>query len=113
MNFEEALSKLREGKKIRHPHFEEDVYLVGCYVSLKTIIDDDGKELADSFEESKERGMSITLKKGDNIHPDMYPRIPFREYVALCDKYPFIQDKLSFPTINLLLIMADDWVVMD
>ena len=113
MKFEEALSKLREGKKIRHPHFEEDVSLVGCYVTLKTIIDDEGKELVDSFEDAKARGISITLKKGDNIHPDMYPRIPFREHVDLCEKYPFIRDKLAYPTINLLLIMSDDWVVMD
>jgi len=113
MKFEDALSKLREGEKIRHPHFEQDIYLVGCYLTLKTIIDNDGNEVSDSIEDAKERGMSITLMKGDNIHPDMYPRIPFREYVDLCEKYPFLKERLTYPSINLLLIMSDEWEIVE
>jgi hypothetical protein len=106
MIFEEALKLLREGKKIRHPTFEDDVYLSGCYLTLKTIIDDDGNELADSLEDAKERGMSIVLMKGDRQHKDMmHQNFPSEQ--------PCCNPKLhSFPQLNLFLIMSDDWEVL-
>ena len=68
--------------------------------------------LVDSFEDAKERKMSIVRMKGDKQHPDMLPRLPFREHIDLLDKYPFLQEKIVYPTINLLLIMSDDWEIM-
>ncbi len=107
MKFEEALSALRNGKKIRHPIFPEDEYLAGCYVTLKTIIDDDGKELVDSLEDTKERGMSIVKMKGDRQHPDMLPKnFPHRQ--PCCNP-----DLHSMPQLNLLLVMSDDWEVLE
>lgn len=84
MIFEEALKALRAGAKIRHPSFEEDVYLQGCYVGLI------GME--ETFEETKSRGMSIAKMKGNKKHPDMYP-----------------SKTCSPPQLNLFLVMADNW----
>ena len=91
MKFEEALSELRKGKKIRHPHFKENEYLMGCYVSMKFS--------NESLEDAKLRGMSITWTIGDKIHPNMYPKFP-RE----CGS-----DLHNFPQLNLFYIMSDQW----
>lgn len=34
MKFEEALTALRKGAKIRHPSMPDDEYLSGCYITL-------------------------------------------------------------------------------
>jgi len=103
MRFEDALKELRNGKKIRHPLFEEDEYLVGCFVGIKFI--------EESFEEMAARGMSITKMKGDLLHKDMTQRLSFLETVDLCEKYPFLQDRIINPQLNLLLVMSDDWEI--
>lgn len=115
MIFEEALKQLRNGKKIRHTSFENDEYLMACYIALTTVIDDDGKELIDSFDDAKKHGMSIIRMKGDEQHIDMFPseKLSFKEYCDLLDKYPFLQEKFIYPTINLLLIMSDDWEIWE
>ncbi len=105
MIFEEALAELRKGKKILHPLFEEDEYLMGCYVGLKFC--------EESFEQAKERGISISKMKGEFAHPDMVPRLPIFEAMDLCEKYPFLKDKIMCPQLNLFLIVSDDWVVLD
>jgi len=81
MKFEEALDALRYGAKIRHPSFDDDVYFMGCYVSLIGV--------KESFEETKARGMSIVKMKGDKQHPEMLGP--------------------TVPTLNLFLVMADNW----
>lgn len=110
MKFEEALTALRRGAKIRHAMMEPDEYLIGCYMSLNT-------ELfglpAEDFEEVKARGMSITKMKGNTVHADMRPRLPFREHMDLLEKYPFLKDKITFPTMNLLFIMSDEWSILE
>lgn len=113
MKFEEALKELREGKKITHDLLGEDVYLAGCYITFPTIMNDDGTELNDTFEDAKARGMSIVIMKGDREHPDMRPRLPFIEHMELIDKYPFLKEKITYPTLNLLLIMSDEWRILE
>lgn len=113
MKFEEALSKLREGKKIRHPSFEKDEYLMGCYLTLPFTLEKHGKEESDSFDVVQLNDISITYMLDDKIHLNMRPRLPFLEYVDLCEKYPFLKDKLTYPTINILLIMSDDWEIIE
>ena len=103
MKFEEALTALRAGSKIRHNTMEPDEYLVGCYIGLP----------GENFEESKSRGMSIVRIKGDREHPDMRPLLSFTKQMDLIDKYPFLKEKITFPTINLFLIMSDDWELIE
>lgn len=84
MKFEEALDALRYGAKIKHPSFDDDIYLEACYVRVIG--------LEETFEETKARGMSIVKMKGDKQHPDMIGMTP--------------------PTLNLFLVMADNWEVV-
>lgn len=100
MILEEALTALRNGAKIRHPTMEPDEYFQACIVG---IIHCDIPEDAP---------ISIVKMKGDNVHIDMVPRLPFYEHTDLIDKYPFLREKITFPTINLLLIMSDEWEVL-
>jgi hypothetical protein len=104
MNFEDALKLMREGEKIRHPNMEPDEYFRRCYVSFIGSPPED-------VEEMKARGMSIVKMKGDKPHPNMHSRLPFLEYVDLIEKYPFMREKLMWPTMNLLLIMSDQWEI--
>jgi len=101
MKFEDALSAMRKGAKIRSPFFESDEYLMACYVSMKF-------DPEETFEKAKERGMSIVKMKGDRQHPDMgsgdMDRIP-KDFLNPC-KHGY------FPQINLLLLMRDDWEIM-
>lgn len=96
MIFEDALAELRKGKKIRHPYFENNVYLMGCYVTLKF-------DFNDTFEKAKERGMSIVKCLGDRQHPDMQPK-----WKRECES-----ELHSFPHLNLFLIMSDNWEAFD
>ncbi len=103
MIFEEALKLLREGKKIRHPIFEEDVYFKACYIKLKFS--------NDTFEDAKERGMSIVKMKGDFVHDDMGMRgsldnINIREALNPCKHG-------HGPMLHLLLVMSNDWEAFD
>src|ERR1700722_6861081 len=98
MRFEEALVELRNGKKITHPSLGENVYLMGCYVGFKG-----GEE---TFEEKKARGMSIVKMKGDCMHPDMgmgsLEHLPKMENICKHGTYP---------QLNLMLVMADNWEI--
>lgn len=107
MIFEEALAHLRLGKKIRHPDWSEDVFLAGCYVTLKTMVDYNGKELIDDIEEAKKRGMSIIKCKGDYQHIDMFSR-NFPDRQPCCNP-----DLHSYPQLNLFLVMSEDWEVLE
>ncbi len=132
MKFEEALSALRQGYKIRHPSFAEDEYLVGCYITLTTVFDDDGKEVIDSFDDAKARGMSIVKIKGDRQHDEMVGRLNYvgkikrqlkeilteEDYKKYHNVYTdmaisgiFDKDLFLFPQLNLLLVMSDAWVI--
>lgn len=107
MKFEDALSEMKKGKKIRHPHFNTNEYLIACYVSLVTIIDENGKELIDSFDDAKKRGMSIVKMKGDKQHSDMTPRnYPYRQNCCNPDLH-------SMPQLNLFSIISEDWEIVD
>jgi|SRR6185503_1416268 len=106
MKFEEALSALRNGSKTRHPSFEEDEYLVGCYVGMI------GFE--ESFEDKKARGMSIAKLKGDKLTPEMFNSgLTFSEMQDICDKHPHLRKILLSPQLNLLIIMSDDWEIVE
>jgi len=105
MKFEDALSALRNGKKIRHPSWEKDEYLIGCYVGMI------GFE--ESFEDKKARGMSITKMKGEHIHPEMVGILTINERLDILDKYPKLNKLISSPQLNLLLIMSEDWEILE
>lgn len=103
MKFEEALVAMREGAKIWHPGMDDDEYFSGCYVSFP----------GEDFEEVKNtRDISIVRIKDGKQHPDMMPRLPFREQCDLIDKYPFLREKITYPTISLLLVMSDEWKIL-
>jgi hypothetical protein len=87
MKFEEALTKMRNGAKIKNPFFEEDVYFQACRIGL--IFDDSPK---DSWP------ISIVKMQGDRQHIDMKPS-------HRCDKHGII------PQLPLCLVMSDDWMV--
>lgn len=100
MIFEEALSKMRKGKKIRHPMMEPDEYFIACRIGLKF-----GNEKPTS-----EWPISISKMKGEYLHPDMG--------AGSLDKLPKDWDKPpckhgNFPQINLLYIMSDEWMVFE
>lgn len=90
MILEEALKLMREGKKIRHPLFEDDEYLMGCYVTIPGM----------SYEDAKRNGISVVKMKGDCQHPDMRPKFN-------ADSFPHA------PCICIFLLTADNWEVID
>lgn len=102
MNFEEALSQLRIGKKIRHPGMNDNEHFMACRIG---IIGDETP--------SNDLPISIVKMERDKIHPDMYPRLPFLEQMDLVNKYPFLREKITFPTISLLLIMSEEWETIE
>jgi hypothetical protein len=61
----------------------------------------------------EENPISIVKMTGDKIHPDMDPRLPFHEQIDLIEKYPFLRNRLIYPTIDLPLIMSDDWEILE
>lgn len=124
MKFEEALQHLREGKKIRNPYFEENVYLMACRVGL----------IGDSHTPIEEKPISIVKMKGDRQHDEMLGKMNYvakikkqlkniltdEEYKKYHNSYTeiyiakiFDQDIFKYPHINLLLIMLDDWEVIE
>lgn len=127
MLFEEALQALRQGKKIRHPHFKDDVYLMGCYISILG-------DPEDNFEKAKERGMSIVKMKGDRQADEMSGMSSYvakikrqlkqilteEDYKKYHNFYTemeiskiFDNDIFVYPQLNLLLVMSDDWEIME
>lgn len=108
MILEEALTLLRQGKKIRHPTFDSDEYLMGCYVYSRLVhFDEFGlkKEVtADELKAARLGGMSIVRMKGELKHPSMRPDFKWP------DRAPCGHDDLhTYPQINLLLLTKDDW----
>lgn len=101
MKFEEALTALREGAKIWHPGMPDDEYYMACRVGLV------GMKIP-----TDEMQISIVHMKSGNEHPDMYPQLRFNEQIDLLEKYPFLRDKITFPTINLFLVMSDEWKII-
>jgi hypothetical protein len=98
MVFEEALKAIREAKKIWHPSFNKDEYLMGCYITINPLLCPDGIE---PFKMVQARGMSITWMLGENIHPKMKPKFIPK------DDVPF------YPQIDLFLLMAYDWEIYE
>lgn len=105
MKFEEALTAMRTGKKIRHPNFEDDVYLMACRVGIP------GDDIP-----LNDKPISIVKMKGDRQHPDMgtgsiddmcYPGtfIIKEKYLEKPCKHGIM------PQLNLLLLMCDDWEI--
>lgn len=119
MIFEEALKAMREGAKIRHPHWEEDEYLMGCYLGIIF--------LEESLEEKKKRDIFIVKMKGEYQHPDMTPHpelygLNFDQYIGKVNQLmlegkipePCSRPELhKYPQLNLLLIMSDDWEIVE
>jgi hypothetical protein len=134
MIFEEALVELRKGKKIRHPHFDKDEYLTGCYFGLPDFYDDNGKLVTESFEEKKARGMSIVKMKGDRQADEMAGKSNYiakikrqlkkilteEEYKKYHNFYTemaiaeiFDDAIFHFPHLNLFLVMSDEWEIIE
>lgn len=113
MNFSEALEAMKAGKKIRHPTFEKDEYLMGCYLYNKAAHFDKFGNFkrnltSEELKEAKMGGMSIVKMKGDLQHPDMFPHFKWDEPI------PCGHDELHrYPQINLLLLIRDDWEVVE
>lgn len=134
MNFEEALKLLREGKKIRSPSFEKDEYLSGFYIGVPDYYDDNGKLVIDTLEKKKERGISIVKIKGDRQADEMAGMLNYvgkikrqlkkilteeeykkykNIYVDMSLSEIFDNDIFKYPQLNLLLIMRDDWEIIE
>jgi len=122
MKFEEALTALRSGKKIRHPLFDDGVYLMGCRIGFV-------------FNEKpfEERPISIVKMKGDKQHHDMVGRLgyvskireqlknilteeDYKKYHNIYTEFDiadiFDNDIFRSPQISLLLVMHDDWEIV-
>jgi ribosome biogenesis GTPase A len=124
MTFEEALKQLREGKKIRSPYFAKDEYLEACRVGL--IFDDtpidkkpisivrvkDGRQHDSmagklNYVAKIKRELKKVLSEEDykKYHRDIFTEIEISKI--------FDEDVFLYPQINLLLIMRDDWEVVE
>lgn len=98
MNFEEALTALRAGGKIRYPHMPEDEYYMACRFILHPII---SQPIC-----IDEMSMSIVWMKGDRQHPDMaYKWNPYDPKTDPCKHG-------MNPMINLLWLMSEDWQIV-
>jgi hypothetical protein len=109
MKLEEALPLLREGKNIRHPTFEEDVYLMGCYMGM----------IGEKKINKDPKMFSIVLMRGENMHEDE----PFGRGIdsmlipgTLIFKEEFFKKpcKHGYTTqISILLLTMDNWELYD
>lgn len=99
MKFEEALSALRTGAKIRHPSMPDDEYYMACKLSLHPIISQPIP--------IEEMPISIVWMKENKIHPDMKPRWnPYDPKTDPC-KHGMA------PMINLLWLMSEAWEIVE
>ncbi len=98
MTFEEALHAMRKGSKIRHPTFEPDVYFIACRMGIMFC------EITD------DEPLSIVKMQGDYEHEDM-GRSQSLEHI------PKDFDKVCkhgrYPQLNLFLVMADNWEIVE
>ncbi len=123
MKFEEALSALREGKKIRHRTFADDEYLQACRVGIKG---------CDFY--NQDLPLSIVKMKGDRQADEMAGVLNYvakikrqlkailteEDYKKYHNVYDEIQiskifdnDIFKYPQLNLLLVMCDDWEIIN
>lgn len=123
MIFEEALAQMRQGKKIRHPHFKDDEYLSACRVSLTgdntpineqpiSIVKIKGDRQADIMAgklnyiaKIKRQLKKILTEEDYKKYHNIYTEMDIGEI--------FDDDIFKYPQLNLLLIMCDDWEVME
>ncbi len=99
MILEEALSKMRKGKKIRISYMPEDEYYQACRVSIHPDISKPINII--------EMPMSIVWMKGERQHPDMMHRWnPYDPETDPC-KHGML------PMINLLWLMSDEWEIVE
>lgn len=98
MKFEEALTAMRAGAKIRHPSFEPDEYFMACRIGLMSceILDD--------------APLSIVKMKGKYQHPDMGNGQSLEHLPKDFDK---VCKHGRCPQLNLFLIMDDDWEILE
>ena len=105
MNFEDALSQMKAGKKITHPSFEEDVYFQTCEIGFNLI----GMAFCSL-------GKSIVKMKGEFKHLDMGSR----DINDILYPGTFIFNEKAFeepckhgyhPQLNLHLVMSDEWEI--
>lgn len=98
MKFEEALTALREGAKIRHPSMPDDEYYMACRVSIRP-----------DFTQPiriDEMPMSIVWMKDGKKHPDMDYRWNSHDPKTDPCKHGMA------PMINLLWLMSDEWKIL-
>ena len=125
MIFEKALKALRTGKKIRHPSFEKDEYLTACRVGF----------IYGNTTPDHEKPISIVRIKDGRQHDSMAGKLNYvakikRELknILIEEDYKkyhrdlgteieiskiFDEDVFKYPQLNLLLIMADDWEIIE
>lgn len=96
MIFEDALTLMRQGKKITHSSLGENVYLQACRVGL--MFDDTPLE---------QRPISIVKMLGDRQHPDMGTGGSIPEVFKEPCKHG------HFPQLNLFLVISDEWEVIE
>jgi hypothetical protein len=105
MKFEDALKAMREGAKIRHPYFVDDVYFQACRVGMM-------------FDETpiQDQPISIVKMRGDYQHEDMgrgnIDDLVYPGTLMIKEKYLEKPCKHGHaPQLNLFLVMSDDWEI--
>lgn len=99
MKFEEALAAMRDGKKIRHPTFKENEYLMVCKLKINPILKLSEEEIPNII--------SVVKMQGEFMSEDM----KFKNWPT---KQNCCQPELhNNPQLNLLLIMCDDWEIVE
>lgn len=122
MKFEEALMALREGKKIWHPSFDEDEYLIACRLGF--IGDDSPLE---------ENPITIARIKGNRQHDTMAGKLnyvakikrqlkkilteeDFKKYHNMYTEMDIMEifdnDLFATPQLSLFLVMSDEWKIL-
>ena len=123
MTFEEALTHLRKGRKIRHPTFDKNEYLMACRVGF----------LEDEMP-LEERPISIVKMNGDRQADEMAGVLNYvvkikrqlkkiltsEDYAKYHNAYTeiemskiFNEDIFKYPQLNLFLVMDDEWEILE
>lgn len=123
MKLEEALILMREGKKIRHPIFKPDEYLMACRIGLPdddtpfnnkpiSIVKMKGERQADvmagklNYVAKIKRQLKKILTEEDyKKYHNIYTEMEISEI--------FDEDIFTYPQLNLILVMSDDWEVIE
>lgn len=105
MKFENALSKMREGAKIRIRFMPEDEYYQACKIGLAPELKELEKdsEIKDWLDNQP---LSIVWMKGNRQHPDMMPKYNPPGVKTFQCKHGM------FPMINLLWLMSHEWEII-